>query len=47
VQVLDVFVNKLVKQYIEEAEEEWIDKNIEAWKEGKFSIGDRRVLMTH
>jgi hypothetical protein len=29
-QVLDVFINKLVKQYIEEAEEEWIDKNIEA-----------------
>jgi len=26
-QVLDVTVNKIIKQYIEEAEDEWIDKN--------------------
>jgi hypothetical protein len=47
VQVLDVSVNKLIKQYIEEAEEAWIDKHMEQWKAGQFTIGDRRVLMTN
>jgi hypothetical protein len=47
VQVLDVLVNKLVKLYIKEAEEQWINQNMEKWKAGKFSIRDRRVLMTH
>ena len=47
IQVLDISVNKLVKQLIEEEEELWIDSNMDKWKEGKFSIGDRRILMTH
>jgi Tc5 transposase DNA-binding domain len=47
VQVLDVSVNKLIKQYIEEEEERWIDENIEQYKAGRYSVGDRRVLMTH
>src|SRR5271155_854134 len=47
VQVLDVSVNKLNKQYIEEEEEKWIDENMEQYKAGRYSIGDRRILMTH
>jgi hypothetical protein len=46
VQVLDVSINKIIKQYIEEYEDIHIDTHIEEWKEGKFSTGDRRILMT-
>jgi len=47
VQVLDVLINKLIKQYIEEYEDLWVEQNFELWQSGKWSIGDRRVLMTH
>jgi hypothetical protein len=47
VQVLDIIVNKIIKQYIEEAEDEWIDKNFDQWAAGSFSVGDRRVLLMH
>jgi len=46
VQVLDVSVNKIIKQYIEEAEDIHIDQHIEQWKAGKYTVGDRRVLIT-
>jgi hypothetical protein len=46
VQVLDVTVNKIIKQYLEEAEDLWIDKHFDEWKAEKFNIGDRRVLLT-
>lgn len=46
VQVLDVTVNKIVKQYIEEAEDLWVDENFDKWESGSYSVGDRRVLMT-
>jgi len=45
--VLDVLINKLIKQYIEEYEDLWVEQNFELWQSGKWSIGDRRVLMTH
>jgi hypothetical protein len=47
VQVLDVTVNKIIKQYIEEAEDQWVDEHLEEWDAGKFSVGDRRVLLTY
>ena len=47
VQVLDVLINKLIKQYIEEYEDLWVEQNFELWQSGKWSIGDRRVLMTN
>lgn len=47
VQVLDVSVNKIIKKYIEEFEDLHIDKNIENWKARKYSVGDRRLLMTY
>jgi hypothetical protein len=47
VQVLDVLINKLIKAYIVEYEDEWIKENFEAWEAGKWSVGDRRVLLTY
>jgi len=46
VQVLDVTVNKIIKQYLEEAEDLWINKHFDEWKAEKFNIRDRRVLLT-
>jgi hypothetical protein len=46
VQVLDVSINKIIKNYIEEAEDLWIESHIEEWKAGKFSVSDRRILIT-
>jgi hypothetical protein len=46
-QVLDVTINKIIKQYIEDAEDQWVDNHLKEWDEGKFSVGDRRVLLTH
>jgi hypothetical protein len=47
VQVLDVSINKIIKQYLEEYEEAYYNNNIEEWKAGKFTVGDRRVLITN
>jgi hypothetical protein len=47
VQVLDVLINKLIKGYIEEYEDLWIEENFEVWQSGKWSVGDRRILLTH
>jgi hypothetical protein len=47
VQVLDVLINKLIKAYIEEYEDLWIKENFEVWELGKWSVSDRRVLLTH
>ena len=47
VQVLNVLINKLIKAYIAEYEDEWIKENFEAWEAGKWSVGDRRVLLTY
>jgi hypothetical protein len=41
VQVLNVTVNKIIKQYIEEAEDEWIDKNFNQWAARSFLVRDR------
>ena len=47
VQVLDVLVNKLIKAYIAEYEDLCIEQNLELYESGKWSVGDRRILMTH
>jgi hypothetical protein len=46
VEVLDVSVNKVIKQYIKEYEDYYINTYIEESKEGKFSISDCRISMT-
>lgn len=47
VQVLDVLINKLIKQYIEEYKDLWMEQNFELQQSGKWSVRDRRVLITH
>jgi hypothetical protein len=47
VQVLDVLINKLIKGYIEEYEDLWIEEHFEIWQSGKWSVGDRRILLTY
>ncbi len=46
VQVLDVSVNKIIKDLIKQFEEDHYDANPEEWKAGSYSKGDRRVLLT-
>ena len=47
VQVLDVLINKLIKVYIEEYEDLWVEQNFELWQSGGWSVGEHRILMTH
>ncbi|ESZ90371.1 hypothetical protein SBOR_9243 [Sclerotinia borealis F-4128] len=46
IQVLDVSVNKTMKDLIRNLEEEYYDNNLEQWKAGKYSTAERRVLLT-
>jgi hypothetical protein len=46
VQVLDITVNKIIKQYVENFEVQWVDDHFDEWKAGKYSVGDRRILLT-
>ena len=46
VQVLDVSVNKIIKLYIEEYEDLYVDEHFDEWKAGKYAVGDRRILLT-
>lgn len=45
-QVLNVTVNKIMKQYIKEFEDQQVDKHFDKWKAGKFNVGQQRVLLT-
>jgi hypothetical protein len=44
--VCDTTINKALKDRAEELAEIYIDQNEERWVEGRFSVGDRRVLLT-
>jgi hypothetical protein len=46
VQVLDITVNKIIKQYIEEFEDQWVDDHFDEWKAGKYLVKDCRILLT-
>jgi hypothetical protein len=46
VQVCDTVVNRSLKNRIEELADQYIDKNEKEWVEGKYSVGQRRVLLT-
>ena len=41
-----MLINKLIKAYIEEYEDQWIEEHFDEWEAGKWSVGDRRVLLT-
>jgi hypothetical protein len=46
VQVLDGFCNRKIKELISELEEIHYDLYEDQWKSGRFSVSDRRVLLT-
>jgi hypothetical protein len=47
VQVLDVSLNKPLKDLIKEEHDDHYNQHIEEWERGVFSVGDRRVLLTY
>jgi hypothetical protein len=46
VQVCDTVVNKSLKARIEDLTDQYIDKNEREWVEGKYTVSQRRVLLT-
>ena len=46
IQVCDTAINKSLKARIEELADQYIDKNEREWVEGKYSVSQRRVLLT-
>jgi hypothetical protein len=47
IQPLNVSVNKIMKDIIQQCEEDHYNAYAEDWDEGKYSLRDRRVLITH
>ena len=46
VQVCDIVVNRSLKARIEDLADQYIDKNEREWVEGKYTVSQRRVLLT-
>ena len=46
VQVCDTVVNRSLKARIEELADQYIDENEREWVEGKYTVSQRRVLLT-
>jgi hypothetical protein len=46
VQPLDTAINRILKDHISDLLDEEIDRNPSLWDSGRFTVGDRRVLMT-
>ncbi|OBT71594.1 hypothetical protein VF21_09541 [Pseudogymnoascus sp. 05NY08] len=47
VQVLDVALNQLMKMLIKQEADDHYDAHIQQWTDGKYTIGERRVMLTH
>jgi hypothetical protein len=47
VQVLDLFVNKLIKKIISDQEAAHYNIYKDEWRTGKFNVSDKRVLVTY
>lgn len=47
VQVLDVIINKPLKDRIKELSEIHYDNNMDKWQHGKYSISERRIMITY
>jgi hypothetical protein len=46
IQVCDTSINKSLKSRIEELADQYIDEHEVEWVEGKYSVGQRRILLT-
>jgi hypothetical protein len=47
VQVLDVSINKLLKDLIKEEQDSYYNQYIEDWQKEKYNIEERRILLTY
>jgi hypothetical protein len=47
VQVLDVALNQPLKMLIKEEADDHYDNHIEQWTAGKYTVGERRIMLTH
>ena len=47
VQPLDVAINKPLKDMIQEEAELHFDEHMDEWAKGKYSVADRRIMLTH
>jgi hypothetical protein len=47
VQVLDVSLNKLLKDLIKEEQDDHYNCYIEEWQQEKYNIGERQILLTY
>ena len=46
-QVLDVAINKPLKNRISELVDIHYDENFEKWNKGSYTVGERRIMLTH
>lgn len=46
IQVLDIALNQPLKELVKQAANDHYDANVELYETHKFSVGDRRVLLT-
>jgi hypothetical protein len=42
-----MLINKLIKAYIKEYEDQWIEDHFDEWEAGKWLVGECRILLTH
>ena len=47
IQVLDVSINKLLKDLIREEQDSHYNQHIEDQQKEKYNIGERQILLTH
>jgi hypothetical protein len=47
VQVLDVALNQPMKMLIKQEADDHYNTHIEQWTNGKYTVGERRVMLTH
>ena len=47
VQVLDVSINKLLKDLIKEEQDSYYNQHIKNWQKEKYNIEERRILLTY
>ena len=45
--MLDVSINKPLKNRISELADMSYEKNLEKWENGKYTVGDQRIMLTH
>jgi hypothetical protein len=47
VQLLDVSINKPLKDLIKEEQDDYWDQHLNEYEAEKFNVGERRILLTH